>query len=38
MARVGTYLNFKNNSEKVFNLYRKNFGTAFEAGTYLNRF
>ncbi len=30
MARVGTYLNFTNNTEEAFNFYKSAFGTEFE--------
>ena len=32
MAGVGTYLNFTNRTEEVFNFYRTIFGTGFEGG------
>ena len=32
MAKVSTYLNFKNNTEEVFNFYKSVFGTEFIGG------
>lgn len=36
MAKVSTYLNFKNSTEEAFNFYKSVFGTEFDGG--LNRF
>lgn len=38
MARVSTYLNFKNNTEEVFNFYKSVFGTQFGNGGRIARF
>ena len=36
MAKVSTYLNFRNQTEEAFNFYKSVFGTEFEGG--INRF